>query len=71
MIDQETARQGLEALATAIASIIEDVHEQAVTPAGNRESYAVLAAELGSAGSDIALLAAAMKIFATRAEAVE
>ena len=44
MIDRETAKQGLEALATAIAAILEDVHGAAVTPARDSAAYLEAAA---------------------------
>ena len=67
MIDRETAEQGLTALAVAIASILEDVHDLAVTRQATLEDYGQAATDLGAAGVDVATLAAAMKIFVRRA----
>jgi hypothetical protein len=66
MIDAETAKQGLSALAVAAASIIEDVHEAAVTPPKTFARYRQTAQILRVAGSDLAMLAAAMEVLARR-----
>ena len=69
VIDRKTAEQGLAALSIAIASILEDVHDRAVTRPGSFQDYGEAAADLGAAGLDVAALAAAMKIIVRRAAA--
>ncbi len=71
MIDREMAEEGLAALAVAIASILEDVHDRAVTAPAGLADYGQAASDLGVAGADVATLAAAMKIFVRRAETLE
>lgn len=66
MIDRETAEQGLAALAVAIASILEDVHDLAVMRQATLDEHGQAAADLVAAGVDVATLAAAMKIFVRR-----
>ena len=68
MIDQETVEAGLAALSVAIAAILEDVHESAVSKPDGLEAYHQAAFDLGVAGADVAMLAAAMKILVRRAE---
>jgi hypothetical protein len=71
VIDQETAEAGLAALSVAIASILEDAHESAVAKPDGLEPYSQAAFELGVAGADVAMLAAAMKILVRRAESAQ
>ena len=71
MIDRETAMQGIEALGTAIAALLEGAHEAAVTPAQSPAAYLQSAVQLGGAGDDIAILAAAMRVLSARAETSE
>jgi hypothetical protein len=71
VIDREAAEEGVAALAVAIASILEDVHDRAVARPASLEDYGQAASDLGVAGADVATLAAAMKIFIRRAETRE
>ena len=71
MIDREMAEEAIETISVAIAAIVEDAHELAVSRRGSLAEYAMAAAELGAAGLDVATLAAAMKIFVRRADAAE
>jgi hypothetical protein len=68
MIDGETAEQGISALAVAVAEIIEDVHDVAVTRQKTFREYGLLASDLRQAGADVAALAAAMEVIARRAD---
>lgn len=67
MIDREMADEGLTALAVAIASIPERIHDVAVTKPRSLEDYGQAASVVGAAGADVATLAAAMKILVRRA----
>jgi hypothetical protein len=69
MIDMQTSEQAIEALVTAIAAIIEDVHEDAVVPATTLAGYAEIAEVLGQAGADVAALASALAVLVKRSEA--
>ncbi len=71
MIDQETARQGVAALAVAIASLLEDAHEAATSVQPSLAAYGRPADELSHTGLEIAALAAAMQVLVRRAEATE
>lgn len=71
MIDWDVAEAGLAALAVAIASILEDAHDLAVTKPTSLADYDRTASDLGVAGADVATLAAAMKIFIRRAASRE
>jgi hypothetical protein len=69
MIDEETARQGLEALAVAIAILMEDASEPATSVVRDFGGYPDLAEMLLQTGRDVTALAAAMQVLAARAEA--
>jgi hypothetical protein len=71
MIDEETAEQGMSALAVATAVIMEDAHEHAVTRKQSLLDYRDAAKSLGQTGADIAALAAAIEVIARRAESPE
>ncbi len=63
MVDDETTEQGVIALAVAICSIMEDhAPEAARRPGPGPASFRDLANTLETAGADIAVLAAAMKV---------
>jgi len=68
MIDEETARQGLEALAVAIAILMEDASDPATSIVRDFSGYPDLADLLLQTGRDVTVLAAAMKVFAARAD---
>jgi hypothetical protein len=68
VIDLDTVEQALAALAVAIASILEGVGDLAVTRQASIQDYGQAAADLASAGADVTILAAAMKIVVRRAE---
>ena len=65
------AEEAIETISVAIAAIVEDAHELAVSRQGSLAEYAMAAADLGVAGADVTVLAAAMKIFVRRADAAE
>jgi hypothetical protein len=67
MIDAETAREAIAALAAAMAAILEG----AVATRATLPNYAETARDLRGASADIGVLASAMEIIARRAEAVE
>ncbi|MDB5480488.1 MAG: hypothetical protein JWO83_1541 [Caulobacteraceae bacterium] len=71
MIDAETAREAIAALAAAMAAILEDALEGAVATRATLPNYAETARDLRGASADIGVLASAMEIIARRAEAVE
>ena len=64
MIDDETAEQGMSALAVATAEIMEDAHEIAVTSKDSLLAFSDAAKSLGQTGADIAALAAAIEVIA-------
>lgn len=68
MVDNETASLGLSALGTAIAEIIEDTHQAAVTRFSEGEDPFHRIVQLQSAGQDVAALASAMGVLARRSE---
>jgi len=68
MIDRQTAEQGISALAVAVASIMEDAHEGAVTPPQAFKAYLGIAEILRQSGADITALSAAIEVLARRAE---
>lgn len=67
MVEPETARAGLEALAAAIAELSEGMQDAAVRPLP-RASHARLAVagRLRVTGEDVAVLAAAMEVLQRR-----
>lgn len=65
------AQGAIETISVAIAAILEEAHELAVSRQGSFADYGMAAADLGVAGADVATLAAAMKIFVRRADAAE
>lgn len=67
MIHRERAETGVEILATAVGELIEDGAPGALRrPEGGLQALVKLAQTLGSVGSDIALLAAAIEVLARR-----
>jgi hypothetical protein len=68
MVDKETADLGLNALGTAIAEIIEDTHQAAVTRFRQDEDPFRRVVQLQAAGQDVAALASAMGVLARRSE---
>lgn len=67
MVERETAKAGLEALAAAIAEITEGAHDAAVRPlrAGEKARLARIA-DLRRYGEDLAALANAMQVLQRR-----
>jgi len=68
MLDKETADLGLSALGTAIAEIIEDTHQAALTRFRGDEDPFRRIVQLQAAGQDVAALASAMGVLARRSE---
>jgi hypothetical protein len=66
MVDRVTASQGADALAVAIAEIMEDTMDGAIRTPKDLRAYSARAKDLASAGDDIARLAAAMSVLARR-----
>lgn len=63
MVDPETAKAGLQALATAIAEIMEGVQDLAIRPLPSKLSVrATRIANLRAACADLAALVAAMEV---------
>lgn len=72
MIDIETSRIGVSALATAIGELMEDTVEMAlVAPKGGLQGYRKVSSILGGVGADIAVLASAIAILERRSERAE
>lgn len=67
MVEKETAKAGLEALAAAIAEITEGAHDAAVRPLPAREKAQLARiVELRRYGEDLAVLANAMEVLQRR-----
>ena len=69
MIGRDTATEGIALLGTAIAEIFEDCHSDALKWSRDISGATITQVRvLGSAGQDVAALAAAMDVLARRAE---
>ena len=66
MIDRAIASHGADALANAIAAIMEDSLDTAIRSPKDLGGYGAKAKTLASAGEDIARLAGAMAVLARR-----
>ena len=67
MVDPDTARTGLQALAVAIAEIMEDAQELAIRPLPSKSSSrSARLIGLRTVGGDVAALAAAMEVLERR-----
>lgn len=67
MVEPETARAGLEALAAAIAELAEGMQDIAVRPPPRAgQARLAIATRLRGIGEDVAVLAAAMEVLQRR-----
>jgi hypothetical protein len=71
MIDSEAAKDAIGALAVAMAAILEDALDRAVTTRPAFTDYIHTARRVRDAGADVGVLASAMEIITRRAEPAE
>ncbi len=66
MIDEELAREAAALLGTAAAILIEDAHDQLVTPPVDASGTAALGVTLSRLGEDLTALARAVQVLTRR-----